>query len=390
MLFLAFTLFIGTLQFLHRKLLREILPKRTLPWILPILVAVHLPLAAYVAMRLLGHGGASLWLRTLARLGLFFQMLTVFDLLLWALAVGVWRMAHLWRISNGAPPQNPDRRKFLRQTSAAGAGIAVYGAMAGTIQARSDPQIVRHQFTFPSLPAGLDGLRIVQLSDLHSGPLMAKGQMERWRRLAEEERPELLLITGDIVDSLPEEAEAFVAAFKGFKAPRGMFAILGNHDYFTDPRPIWQSLEAMGIQFLENRHAVLERNGALLALVGLQDGMARHGHFRHIRYGPGPSPELAIQGIPPTAWRLCLSHRPSDWNLARRTGSHLTLSGHTHGGQVNLIPGISSAVIMGPYTAGLYSKGDDHLYVSRGLGVVGLPMRIGAPPEITVITLRRG
>jgi predicted MPP superfamily phosphohydrolase len=146
----------------------------------------------------------------------------------------------------------------------------------------------------------------------------------------------------------------------------------------------------MGIQFLENRHAVLERNGALLALVGLQDGMARHGHFRDIRFGPGPSPEVAIQGIPPTAWRLCLSHRPSDWHLARRTGSRLTLSGHTHGGQVNLIPGLSSALIMGPYTHGLYTKDDDHLYVNRGLGVVGLPVRIGSPPEITVLTLHRG
>ena len=134
---------------------------------------------------------------------------------------------------------------------------------------------------------------------------------------------------------------------------------------------------------------MVERNGALLALVGLQDRMAQHGHFRDIRFGPGPSPELASQGIPENAWRLCLSHRPSDWFLARRTGARLTLSGHTHGGQINLIPGLSSALLLGPYTQGLYRKGDDHLYVSRGLGVVGLPVRIAAPPEITVITLRQ-
>jgi predicted MPP superfamily phosphohydrolase len=390
MLFLTFTVFIIGLQFFHRKLLQQILPMRLVRWITPVLVAVHVPLGTFVGMRLLGAGEARLWLRALARMGLYFQMLTVLDLVLWVLALCVWRLAHLWRTTMGAPPENPDRRKFLRQTSAAGAGLAAYGVLSGSIQARSDPQIIRHQFHFPSLPEGLDGLRIVQLSDLHSGPLLQPGQLERWRMLAEAERPELLLVTGDIVDSLPEEAEAFVAAFKGFRAPRGIFAILGNHDYFTDPHPIWRSLEAMGVEFLENRSAVVERNGALLGLVGLQDPMASHGHFRSIRYGPGPSPELAIQGLPPTAWRLCLSHRPNDWHLARRTGAHLTLSGHTHGGQVNLIPGVSSAVIMGPYTRGLYTKGDDYLYVSQGLGVVGLPLRIGAPPEITVITLRRG
>jgi len=388
-LFLAFTVFILGLQFFHSRLLRQILPRRLVRWIIPFLVVFHVPLGVFMGMRLLG-AGANPWLRTVARLGLYFQMLTVLDLFLWAVAAGIWRLAHLWRTSLGAPPENPDRRKFLRQTSAAGAGLAAYGVLAGTLEARSDPEIVRHQFHFPSLPEGLDGLRIVQLSDLHAGPLVHPDQVARWRRLAEAERPELLLVTGDIVDSLPEEAQSFVAAFKGFKAPMGIFAILGNHDYFTDPRPIWQSLEAMGVEFLENRHRVLARNGALLALVGLQDGMARHGHFRNIRYGPGPSPEQAIQGMPPMAWPLCLSHRPSDWHLARRTGARLTLSGHTHGGQVNLIPGVSSALIMGPYTQGLYTRGDDHLYVSRGLGVVGLPVRIGAPPEITVITLRRG
>ena len=390
MLFLVFTVVIFGLQFFHCRLLQQIMPRRMVAWIIPGLVAIHLPLGGFVGMRLLGLVGAYDWLRVLARVSLYFQVLTVLNLFLWGLASGIWRMAHLWRNGLGAPPENPDRRKFLRQTSSAGVGIAAYGVMAGTLQARADPEILRHELHFPDLPSGLDGLRLVQLSDLHAGPLMEAGQLERWRRLAEAERPELLLITGDIVDSLPEEAQAFVAAFKGFRAPRGMFAILGNHDYFTDPRPIWKSLEAMGIQFLENRHALVERNGALLALVGLQDRMAQHGHFRDIRYGPGPSPALAIQGIPPGAWRLCLSHRPSDWFLARGAGARLTLSGHTHGGQINLIPGLSSALILGPYTQGLYAKGDDQLYVSRGLGVVGLPVRIAAPPEITVITLRQG
>jgi len=305
-------------------------------------------------------------------------------------ATAVWRLGHLWRSGFGVPPENPDRRRFLRQTSAAGASLAAYGVLAGRREALGDPEVVRVELAFPDLPAGLDGLRIVQLSDLHAGPLVHPEQLKRWRRLTEAERPELVLITGDIVDSLPEEADSFVNAFRGLVAPKGIFAILGNHDYFTDPRPIWARLEAMGIEFLENRSAIIERNGARLALIGLQDPMAKHGKFKDIKYGPGPSPALAVRGLPADIWKLCLNHRPSDWPLARKAGARLTLSGHTHGGQVNLIPGFSSALLLGRYTAGLYRQGDDVLYVNRGLGVVGLPVRIACPPELTVLTLRRG
>jgi hypothetical protein len=354
------------------------------------LVLVHLPLALYVGLRLVGGGTSAVWLRPWARLGAYFQMLTFMDLLVWAVASLVWRYTHRWRTRAVAPPENPQRRRFLRQTSVIGASLAGYGVLRGRMEAQADPDINRLELKFPDLPPGLDGLRLVQLSDLHAGPLVAPEQVQRWRRLAESERPELLLITGDMVDSLPEEALVVAEAFRGFQAPLGCFAILGNHDYFTDPRPIWATLEGIGFQFLENRHALVSRRGASLALVGLQDPMAKHGHFRDIVYGPGPRPDLATQGVPDDAWRLCLSHRPSDWHLARRTGARLTLSGHTHGGQVNMIPFISSAYLLGEYTQGLYRKGAQVLYVNRGLGVVGLPIRIGAPPEITVLTLRRG
>ena len=390
MLFLTFIALIFCLQFLHRRLLHLILPTGRDHWATPLLLLIHLPLAVYVGLRLTGHGLAGDWLRPWARALLYFQMLTVLNLFLWLVATAIWRMGHLWREGFTVPPENPDRRKFLRQTSAAGASIAAYGVLVGHREARSDPEVVRVDLAFPDLPPGLDCLRIAQLSDLHSGPLVHLEQLRRWRRIAEAERAELVVFTGDIVDNLPSEADNFVLAFKGMAAPLGMFAILGNHDYFTDPRPIWRSLEGIGIRFLENRNALVTRRNGTLGLLGLQDPMARHGQFRDINYGPGPSPDLAAQGIPPGAWRLCLNHRPSDWPLARATGAHLTLSGHTHGGQVNLIPGLSSALILGRYTAGLYREGDDLLYVNRGLGVVGLPVRIAAKPEITVITLHRG
>jgi hypothetical protein len=388
LIFLIFITLITGLQILHRRLLHQLFHPRFDRWVLAALVLVHLPLALYMGIRLTGGGTAGVWLRPLARAGAYFQLLTVMDLLVWALASLVWRWAHLWRASEA--PESPQRRKFLRQTSVLGVALAGYGVMRGSIEARSDPDIIRQELSFPGLPPGLDGLRLVQISDLHAGPLVRAEQVARWRRLAEGERPELLVITGDMVDSLPGEADVVADAFRGFRAPLGCFAILGNHDYFTDPRPIWRALEGIGVQFLENRNALVTRKGGTLALVGLQDPMARHGRFRDIAFGLGPRPGLAVQGLPEDAWRLCLSHRPSDWHLARQTGAQLTLSGHTHGGQVNLIPGVSSALLLGQYTQGLYRKDDQSLYVNRGLGVVGLPIRVGAPPEITVITLRRG
>jgi len=390
LIFLIFITLIVGLQFLHRRLLHQIFHRRFDRWVVLALVCIHAPLAIYAGIRLTGGGNAAVWLRPLARAGAYFQMLTVMNLLVWAGASLVWRWTHLWRALPLEPPENPQRRKFLRQTSMVGVTLAGYGVMRGTLEARSDPDIIRHELSFPDLPPDLDGLRLVQLSDLHAGPLVRPGQVQRWRRIAEGERPELLLITGDMVDSLPEEADIVADAFRGFRAPLGCFAILGNHDYFTDPRPIWRSLEGIGIRFLENRNALVTRRNGTLGLLGLQDPMARHGHFRDIAYGPGPRPDLAVQGLPGEAWRLCLSHRPSDWHLARQTGAPLTLSGHTHGGQVNLIPGVSSAILLGHYTQGLYQEDAQRLYVNRGLGVVGLPIRVGAPPEITVITLRRG
>ena len=383
------TLIVG-LQVLHRRLLHQLFHRRFDRWVVLALVLIHAPLAIYMAFRLTGGGNAVLWLRPLARAGVYFQMLTVMDLMVWAVASLVWRWAHLWRSTADEPPENPQRRKFLRQTSGVGVALTGFGVARGIVEARSDPDIIRHELSFPDLPPGLDGLRIVQISDLHAGPLVHAEQVRRWRRMAEGERPELLVVTGDIVDSLPGEVGPVADAFRDFRAPLGCFAILGNHDYFTDPRPIWRSLEGIGMRCLENRNALVTRKGGTLALVGLQDPMARHGRFRDIAFGPGPRPDLAVAGLPDGAWRLCLSHRPSDWHLARQTGAPLTLSGHTHGGQVNLIPGVSSAIMLGQYTQGLYRQDGRSLYVNRGLGVVGLPIRIGAPPEITVITLRRG
>jgi hypothetical protein len=391
--FVAIILVIGLLQLLHLQLLRLELPDRAhrgLPWAL---VALHLPLAVYAVVRFLAPGEVPLPgpFRFLARLGFYFQALTFLHLCLAMAAEG------LWRLSRHPEPEpeaekagvDPSRRAFLRTAAVAGVGAAATLGYGGAREAYGDPEITRQQLFFPDLPPGLDGLRLVQLSDLHAGPLVGLPLLRRWRELAEREHPELLLFTGDFVDSRADELGPFLEAFHGFRPGLGTFSVLGNHDYFDDPRPIWRDLARAGITSLENRAALVPRNGGLLALIGLQDPMARNGRFLHKVFGPGPRPNRAIRGVPDAAFRLCLNHRPSEWAAARETGARLTLSGHTHGGQINLIPGVNSARLLGPYTEGLYRRDRDLLYVSRGLGVVGLPVRIQAPPELVVIELRR-
>lgn len=344
-------------------------------------------------IRLIGVGNNISWLQYLAQIGVSFQILTFILLLTCGFFSVLWQWINGRLNADSSAFENAQHRKFLQKTSTVALVVSVCCVLHGIKKARSEPDIIRKEIKFANLPQGLDGLRIVQISDLHAGPMVQREQIERCRQLAEKEKPELLLITGDIVDSLPEEAQIVADAFRNFCAPLGSFAILGNHDYITNPEPIWRVLSGAGIHFLENRNVLISRNGDQLAIVGLQDSAAnpKHRHiFNNKMYGTGPQPTTATQGIPENIWRICINHRPGDWDLAKKTGAILTLSGHTHGGQVNLIPGISSALLLGKYTHGLYKEGPYYLYVNRGLGVVALPIRIGALPEITVITLRKG
>lgn len=388
-----FAAFIIALQFTYGRLLGRILSRRMhmlLPWIMVIL---NLPMVIYMGFRIAGFGmlGGPAWLLYLARFGLFFQGMALVQLLTCGVVSIYWKM---WRkpkpeeLHTEGSNVDLERRAFLRKASLGTVGVLALAGGSGAMEAFGDPDINRLELHFPDLPKGFEGLRLVHLSDLHAGPMVGMPTLQKWRKLAERERPDLLIITGDFVDSLPQEVLAFEQAFAQFSAPMGRFAILGNHDYFTDPAPIWECLKRMDFHCLENEHRVLERGGAELVIFGLQDPMARDGRFRGIHFGKGPMPQDVALQMPKGLWRLCLCHRPSNWDLAQEAGARLTLSGHTHGGQINPIPGLSSARMLGPYIAGLYREGANLLYVNRGLGVVGLPMRVAAAPEITVITLR--
>lgn len=270
------------------------------------------------------------------------------------------------------------RRRFIRNVSlgAAGStGFAGYG-LAGALDL---PGLQHTNLQLAQLPAEWDGLTIAQISDVHAGPYMPAERMARIAGMVNNLDPDLVVFTGDQMDRRPSDADRFVRGFAGISAPLGVFGILGNHDHYFDPTLSEQALVETGITPLVNEARVLRRGSSELALIGLEDVSA----------GPGRAPDFSLLGRYPTAFRLCLSHQPRTWHDAATAGAHLTLAGHTHGGQIALNQrNLNVARFQSRYIAGPYRRDEAMLYVSRGIGVGAVPLRLGAPPEIDILVLR--
>jgi uncharacterized protein len=272
------------------------------------------------------------------------------------------------------------RRNMLKKGAMAFVGGGVL-ARSGWLEATELPMVRRVTIRHPQLPAAFDGLRIAQVSDLHAGVFMPPERLECVRALVERLSPELVVFTGDQLDRRHVDADLFAQGFAGVDAPLGVFGILGNHDHRAGPRLALAAMEAVGITPLVNQAATLERNGARILLAGVDDLDAI----------PGWGPNFSVVGQSEEGFRLLLCHQPGGWRAARAAGADVTLAGHTHGGQIALpSPGFNVARLSTPYIAGPYQRGEQLLYVSRGIGVGGVPFRFGVPPEVDLITLRRG
>lgn len=270
------------------------------------------------------------------------------------------------------------RRGFLAQATITAVG-SLGIASDGFAEAQRLPGVRRTALTLPRLPRSFDGLTILQVSDVHAGLYMSVERMREIAALLRRLTADLVVFTGDQVDRRPVDAEMFAAGFRGLQAPLGVFGILGNHDHFVDPALSVAALADAGISPLVNRAVELERGGGRLALVGVDDLFARIG-----------GPDFGVLGRHPDRFRICLCHQPQGWRAARAAGADLTLAGHTHGGQIALpTRNLNVARLTTRYVAGPYRWRRATLYVSRGVGVGAVPVRVGAPPEIDVITLRR-
>jgi hypothetical protein len=264
----------------------------------------------------------------------------------------------------------------------AGVGIAgVAGAAYALLHEPRSPRLERVTLRLPNLPRALDGLRIGQISDLHLGmPFTAENSRWAAAEMARE-RPDLLAFTGDFVsyEHAIAELPSALAPLAELRPALGSYAVPGNHDYWEGVPAIRRALEPLGVQFLINDHRVLRHGEATLVVAGLDD-----------LWDGRPDLDTALGGTPADAFTVLLAHCPDSADEAARRGVDVQLSGHTHGGHMRL-PGLGSFCLPRHgwrYPVGHAQIGATQLYVSRGIG--GLPLRLGCPPEATVITLRRG
>lgn len=298
------------------------------------------------------------------------------------------------------PANGISRSEFLAKGALITAAIPFATINFGILSGAHDYKVRRKVVYLPNLPATFDGVRVAQLSDIHSGSFFNKTAVKGGVEMLLNEKPDLIFFTGDLVNESSEEVKDYIDVFDKLKAPLGVFSTLGNHDY-GDYRQ-WKSEEAkkrnfqdlisahkqMGWDLLMNENRIITADGEQLAILGIENW----GAGRFSKYGKF---EEAYKGVEDISTKLMLSHDPSSWDAKIRTeypDIDLTFSGHTHGFQFGVEIGNfkwSPSQYIYKQWAGLYQEGSQYLYVNRGYGYIGYPGRIGILPEITIIELKK-
>jgi uncharacterized protein len=274
------------------------------------------------------------------------------------------------------------RRAVVSGLAKASLGAPFAAAAYGTFIGREKFELREVEFAFPDLPASLDGIRIAQITDIHAGPYLGLKDVERVVAMANETKPHLTVVTGDLITQEGDPLEQTIDRLAALKADSGIWGCMGNHEDFTRSKGFTESYgRKLGIDFLRQRQESLRFGDATLNLSGVD-------------YQWQTRPYLVKAGelIEPGAFNLLLSHNPDVFPKAAKLGYDLVLGGHTHGGQVTVEiveQWVNAGHFFTPYVAGDYHIGNAALYVSRGIGTVNLPMRIGALPEITLVRLKR-
>jgi predicted MPP superfamily phosphohydrolase len=332
-----------------------------------ILLGIAMPASVFAARRLPAAAGRpAIWIA-------FIWMGVGFLLVAFLGIADLGRLsAFLFARLRGPAVPDPERRLLLARTLAVGVGGVVAGLSAvGIRSALAGVQIKELEVKLRGLPRELAGFRLVQISDVHVGPLLRKDWVahivERIRGLS----PDLVAITGDLVDGRVHELREHVAPLADLGARRGVYFVTGNHEYYSGAEEWYAHLPTLGVQPLRNQRVEVAPG---LELAGIED--------------PTGDPDLpaALQGRNPSSALVLLAHQPRQFPEAARHGVSLTLSGHTHGGQI--WPFSWLVALAQPYLAGLHRRGDSQLYVSRGTGFWGPPMRVFAPAEITLLKLQ--
>ncbi|HJV20373.1 MAG TPA: metallophosphoesterase [Sediminibacterium sp.] len=292
-----------------------------------------------------------------------------------------------------------------RSTFLSWAGLGLGGTLFGTLLMgfvnKYNYQVKKHTLHFPNLPGAFNGLKLVHISDIHSGSFQDPAAVMRGVDLILQQEADLILFTGDLVNDRASEMDEYKAIFSRLKAPMGVYSTLGNHDYgdyiqwpgaaakAANLNALKQVHADMGWKLLMNEHEVLEKDGAQIALLGIENWGAK-GRFP--KYGKMDQAYPGTESIP---FKILLSHDPSHWDAQVKTSYpdiDIMLSGHTHGMQFGLEnPYFKWSPVQWMYKqwAGLYEDGKQKLYVNRGFGFIGYPGRVGILPEITVLELKK-
>jgi len=279
---------------------------------------------------------------------------------------------------------DPGRRRVI-QVAGNALMAAPFAAMGyGVFVQRTDFRVNELDIPFPQLPAALDGLRLLQISDIHLSPFLSEAELERVIDTAREFRAHVVLVTGDLISGPGDPLDACIRQLTRLKSDAGTFACMGNHERYAEAEDYAEEAGARaGIRFLRLESQGLRFGDAMLNLAGVD-------------YQPLSAKRSYLRGagrlVAPGAFNLLLSHNPDVFPVAAQQGYDLTLAGHTHGGQVTieiLERGINPARFLTRYVRGLYRLGNAAEYVTRGIGTIGIPARIGVPPEISFLRLRK-
>ena len=295
----------------------------------------------------------------------------------------------------------PGRRKFIAQTAMALSTVPFASLIYGMYRGRYKYRVLRYTLEYDSLPESFDGFQITQISDLHCGSFDNFKKVAYGIDLINEQKSDLLLFTGDMVNNKSSEARPWVEKLSELEATYGKFSVLGNHDYGDynqweneaakqkNMEEMYQIHKDIGFDLLQNESRYLEKNGERIAIIGVENWGAG-------RFKKAGDLEKSINQIHPQDFKILLSHDPSHWEaevLPHPQPFHLTLSGHTHGFQFGIeIPGwVKWSPIQWRYKhwAGIYEDKEQKLNVNRGFGYLAYPGRVGIWPEITVITLKK-
>jgi hypothetical protein len=270
-----------------------------------------------------------------------------------------------------------------REGSAVAVPLAALALTAlGFFNARRTAAVRRVRIPLAGLDPRMEGLRIVQVTDIHVGPTIKKEYLQAIVERVNALDPDVVAITGDLVDGSVAELAEHVAPLAQLRARHGAFFVTGNHEYYSGVHGWVRELQRLGLRVLHNEHVVLRRGDAQLVLAGVTDYSG--GHFDPAHRS---DPAAAAQGAPAGVPRVLLAHQPRTAPAAERAGFDLQVSGHTHGGQ--FLPWSFFVPLQQPYTAGLHQLGRLKVYVSRGTGYWGPPKRLGAPSEISELLLSR-